>query len=73
MTRDSGGRGSRLWRIVTGASANHQLGVAAGQEGLHADIAEGGVLFGVGRVVGERVLVANVVGDLTAGALDLVE
>ena len=56
--------------VITRFRTNLQLAVASGRVGLHAYAAERAVLIDVTRVVGERVLVANVVSDLDANGFD---
>src|SRR5580704_387798 len=64
--------GSTAWRVVAVASAGDKLAPAMRRNHLHADRSERSVLLGVGRIVGQGVLVADIVRDLLADGVHVI-
>src|SRR5712691_8766693 len=58
--------------IVAGAGADRQLAISA-RAGLDMNGAVPGNVFGCGRCVADRILVADIVGDRPADLVDFVE
>src|SRR4029077_14204895 len=52
--------------VVTGAGSRHESAAAAWRDNFDLDSAERAIAPGVGRIVGQRVLIANVVRHLLA-------
>src|ERR1700682_4171933 len=67
--------GGRLFRggVVAVAGAGDELAAAARGDHFHLDGAVGAVAAGVGGIVGQNVLVANVVSDLLADAVHVID
>jgi len=59
-------------RVVTGFGADHQLTVPF-SAGFHANLAEASGLLGMGGLVSDGVLIADVVRDVAADLVDFVE
>src|SRR5579872_194522 len=68
-----GGGAGAAGGVVAVAGAGYQFATATGRDDFHLDGAVGAVALGVGRVVGQSVLVANVAGDLFAYIVDVVD
>jgi hypothetical protein len=66
-------RGVSLWGEVTGTGADREFGVTAACKGIDADGTKGSVFSGIAGIVGESVLVPNIVSNLLASALNLIE
>src|SRR5205814_4768889 len=58
---------------VAVAGASGKFALAVGRNDLNLNGAEGAVLFCIGRVVAESVLIANVASDLIANAVHVVD
>src|SRR5271163_2973828 len=69
----AGGGSGGVGGVVAAASAGYQLAAAARGDDFHNDVAEGAIALGVGGIVGQGVLVADVVGDLFADVVDVVD
>src|SRR5258707_1165224 len=54
------------WGVVAVAGTRDESAAAARRDDLHLHGAECAIALGVGRIVGQRVLIANVVRDLLA-------
>src|SRR5712692_2026039 len=65
--------GGRALGVVAVARANGELAAAARWNEVHLHAAEAGVAGRIRRVVGERVLVADIVRDLRADGLGVRE
>src|SRR5712692_6150415 len=67
-------RGSLFGRgVVAVAGAGDELAAAARGNHIHVDGTEGAVAIGVGGIVGQNVLVANVVSDLFADVVHVID
>ncbi len=73
LIRSDSGRRLGFGREVPRASAYYQLILGMRQERVHAYVAEGAVLLEVGGAIHQRVLVADIAGDLAAGAFHFIE